>query len=193
MANTDLPVYGMDAELAAKRAAKNDPALTQQARDWISAVLHVELAADTQEALKSGEHLCNLINAIQPGSVKKVNTSTMAFKCLENLDMFINACKAYGVKDTDLFQPVDLYENKNMPLVIQCIHALGAKAGANGFSPSIGVKLAEANARQFTEEQLAASRNAPSKISQGSVGGANQSGMVDHSRQIVKPGGEGHY
>lgn len=60
-----------------------------------------------------------------------------------------NACifvQAYGVPLHDLFQTVDLYEDKNMVQVILAIHALGGRAQKNRFDgPVIGVKHADAN------------------------------------------------
>lgn len=37
-------------------------------------------SGDMHEWLKNGVVLCNLINVLQPGAVKKINNSTMAFK-----------------------------------------------------------------------------------------------------------------
>ena len=68
-----------------------------------------------------------MINIIKPGSVKKFNESKMAFKMMENIGAFLNACEALGMVKTDLFQTVDLYEAQNVPLVVDAIHALGRK------------------------------------------------------------------
>ncbi len=77
--------YGMTAELNEKKAAKYDVELQVQVVDWIKAVTGDDLdilntQEDFTEKLKNGKTLCQLINAIQPGSVKKVNDSKMAFK-----------------------------------------------------------------------------------------------------------------
>jgi len=65
------------------------------------------------------------MNAIQPGSISKINTSGSHFKLMENIDVFMKAAKKYGVPEIDLFQTVDLWEKRNIPQVTQCIMALG--------------------------------------------------------------------
>ena len=40
---------------------------------------------DIKEALKNGVKICELINLLQPGSVKKINESKMAFKQVRTL------------------------------------------------------------------------------------------------------------
>lgn len=69
----------------------------------------------------------SLINIIKPGSVKKINNSKMAFKQMENIGKFLDACEGIGMVKTDLFQTVDLFEVQNIPLVVDTIHALGRK------------------------------------------------------------------
>jgi len=57
------------------------------------------------------------MNKLQPGSVKKINTGSMAFKLMENIGNFLEAAATYGVPKADLFQTVDLYEAENIPQV----------------------------------------------------------------------------
>ena len=57
------------------------------------------------------------MNALKPGSVKKINDGAMPFKQMENINSFLAAAGKYGVPTTDLFQTVDLYEAKNMNAV----------------------------------------------------------------------------
>lgn len=52
---------------------------------------------------------------------------SIAFKQMENINNFIQACEQYGVAKTDLFQTADLYENTNMWQVILTLYALGRK------------------------------------------------------------------
>lgn len=50
---------------------------------------------------------------------------TVLFFKRENLEMFLKGCEAYGLKSQDLFQVNDLYEHKNLYMVVDCIFALG--------------------------------------------------------------------
>ena len=51
-----------------------DPKAEAEAKEWIEAVQGESLEGDTlHEALKSGVVLCNLINAIKPGTCPKPN------------------------------------------------------------------------------------------------------------------------
>merc|ERR1711956_58503 len=55
------------------------------------------------EWLKDGHVLCALVNAIKPGIVKKVNTSSMPFKQMENITYFMNAARELGVPESAMF------------------------------------------------------------------------------------------
>ena len=47
------------------------------------------------------------------------------------LESFIQGCKAYGLKDQEVFQVNDLYEKKNIPQFTQCIVSLGRLVSTN--------------------------------------------------------------
>merc|ERR1712079_866063 len=95
---------------------------------------------DFTEMLKDGVMLCNLINALQPGSVKKINTLKTSFKQRENIEMYLKACATYGLKEQDLFQVNDLYENKNLYMVVDNLYNLGGMTQKNGWDgPVLGV------------------------------------------------------
>jgi transgelin len=104
--------FGLDAELARKQAEKYDHGAEKLAIDWIEAVTGEKLEGSFGTALKNGQILCKLINAIKPGSVKKIETSAMPFKQMENISNFLRACRALGVREYELFETVDLYEEK---------------------------------------------------------------------------------
>jgi hypothetical protein len=178
--------YGLTAELQDKIESKYDPQQEAEVRTWMVAVVKEPFPAGSfHEALKDGVYLCKLINTIQPGSVKKVNTTKMAFKQMENIGNFLTGCENFGVPKTDLFQTVDLYEGQNIPQVITGISALARKVGAKRPDlPTIGPKEAQGEKREWTEAQLKEGQNVIG-LQMGSNKGANQSGMTfGQQRQI---------
>lgn len=68
-----------------------------------------------------------LANHIKEGSVKKINESKMAFKCMENINAFLEAAKNMGVPAQETFQTVDLWERQNLNSVVICLQSLGRK------------------------------------------------------------------
>jgi hypothetical protein len=157
-------VYGLDAALAKKAADKYDPELERQAEDWITAITTISRPHGSSFAqwLHDGTVLCALANNIRPGSVGKVNTSTMPFKQMENITAFLRVCRSsLGVLEHDLFETVDLYEEKDINSVVRCLHALGRSVQALNppySGPALGPRIANQNPRNFSEEQLARSR-----------------------------------
>lgn len=68
-----------------------------------------------------------LANAIKPNSVKKINNTTMAFKCMENINAFLEVARDLGVPAQETFQTVDLWERQNLNSVVICLQSLGRK------------------------------------------------------------------
>lgn len=170
--------YGYTADCEKTKAKKYNAELEQEERAWISGILKKPFPAGSfGDALKSGVILCKLMNALQPGSVKKISEASTAFPQMENISNFLSAAKKYGVADTNLFQTADLYDGTNIGQVVVCIDGLGRAAQKHGFKgPVLGVKEAAGEARHFTEEQKR-SGDAIIGLQMGTSAGANQSGM----------------
>jgi len=49
---------------------------------------------------------------------------------MENIEIFLRACEAYGVPETSIFPTNNLFENKNMGNVIDCIIQLGTQVSS---------------------------------------------------------------
>lgn len=87
--------------------------------------------------------------------------------------MYFRSCRTLGVSEHDLFETVDLFEEKDLNVVVLCIFALGRtiQTTVPSFSgPTLGPRLATSNHREFTPEQLAKTRleTGMTKISAGS-------------------------
>ncbi|BFF98009.1 myophilin [Drosophila madeirensis] len=180
MSSNRAPKSGFAAEAQRKINSKYSEELAQESLEWIKAVTAepINTSGDTDnffEVLKDGVILCKLANALQPGSIKKVNESKMAFKCMENISAFLECAKNFGVPTQETFQSVDLWERQNLNSVVICLQSLGRKA-SNFNKPSIGPKEADKNVRNFSDEQLRAGQNVIS-LQYGSNKGATQSGI----------------
>ncbi|XP_072939977.1 myophilin-like [Epargyreus clarus] len=154
---------GINAEAQARIHCKYNDDIAHEILEWIKKLTGspadtTGTAENLYEVLKDGTLLCHLVNAIQEGSVKKINQSTMAFKCMENINAFLEAAKKLGVPPQETFQTIDLWEKQNLYSVVICLQSLGRKAGNYG-KPSIGPKEADKNVREFSDQQLKAGQH----------------------------------
>jgi len=123
-AKPKVKVVKADAKADAKSNAADD-SLEYEVISWITSVVGVPIVGDMQNMLQSGEVLCQLINALFPGTIPKINTSRMAFKKMENIAWFLEACETKaGVASMYLFMTTDLFEGTNMKQVCLCLNAL---------------------------------------------------------------------
>jgi len=187
------PLYGFSKECAIKSQSKFCFERASQCLSWIESVTgsKTKLVFKDQTEfgllLRDGSLLCQLINFISPGSVKKINTVCTPFKHRENIEMYLKACSSYGLKQQDLFQVNDLYEDKNLYMVVDNLHSLGGMAQRNGWEgPVLGVKQATENKRNFDEDVLKAGESMIG-LQYGTNKGASQAGMTPYgaSRQIL--------
>jgi len=192
------PAYGLSRECQMKAQAKFSLERAEEAMSWMEAVLGRSLTVEASNdglrdqldfaaVLKDGVVLCELINKLSPNAVRKINASPTPFKQRENLELILKGCETFGLKSQDLFQVNDLYEHKNLYMVVDCIFALGGLAQKKGYDGArLGVKVAHENKRNFTAEKLAES-NKIIGLQYGSNRGASQAGMgsFGNSRKIL--------
>lgn len=117
--------YGLDADLAAKQASKYDAGLEKEVCAWITAITGKSQEGTVGEWLHDGKVLCELANAIKPGSVKKINTMNAPFKQRENITYFQKFMRDNGMTESAMFGTDDLYDEKNMGSFIVAMNTFG--------------------------------------------------------------------
>jgi len=186
---------GIALEAQQKLAGKWEPDQAIKAVKWVGERIGEPLSTDgtmddVHNQFKDGLYLVKLANWVKPGCIpasKLTKKPTLPFKQMELIGMFldsINISKGGMVKDTELFQTVDLFEKVNMVQVILTIDALGRallKQGREGY----GIMESDKNERHFTDEQMKAGQNVIG-LQMGSNKGASQAGQnFGKSRMIV--------
>ncbi|XP_054642874.1 LIM domain only protein 7 isoform X7 [Dunckerocampus dactyliophorus] len=112
-----------------------------EAQRWIEAVTKKTFKGkDFRSALENGVLLCDLINRIKPGVVKKVNRLPTPIAGLDNINVFLKACFNLGLKEAQLFHPGDLQDlssrvtvkdqetNRRLKNVLITLYWLGRRA-----------------------------------------------------------------
>jgi hypothetical protein len=115
---------GIYADLAKKRAAQYDKALEGRCQAWIEGVLGRKFEGDFREGLMDGQALCELVNKLVPGSIKKIHKSPVVLFRRENFGFFQNACLKLGCIDAETCVFEDVYEDRNMGLFLVNVIAL---------------------------------------------------------------------
>ncbi|NWH25198.1 CNN2 protein, partial [Grus americana] len=178
-------------------AQKYDPQKEAELRTWIESVTGQQIGPDFQKGLKDGVILCELMNRLQPNSVRKINRSAQNWHQLENLSNFIKAMASYGMNPVDLFEANDLFESGNMTQVQVSLLALAGMAKTKGMQSGvdIGVKYSEKQQRNFDEAKMKAGQCVIG-LQMGTNKCASQSGMTaygtrrhlyDPKNQILPP------
>jgi len=84
---------------------------------WISHATK-QSVNDLETDLKNGVLLCNLVNAIRPNTILKINTYNAAYRQMENIDNFLKVVEKLGVPAGDKFSTEDLFYGNNLPKVV---------------------------------------------------------------------------
>uniref|UniRef100_A0A5F8GIS5 LIM and calponin homology domains 1 n=1 Tax=Monodelphis domestica TaxID=13616 RepID=A0A5F8GIS5_MONDO len=85
-----------------------------EAQKWIEQVTGRSFGdRDFRTGLENGILLCELLNSIKPGLIKKINRLPTPIAGLDNIILFLRGCKELGLKESQLFDPGDLQDTSN--------------------------------------------------------------------------------
>ena len=146
-------VNKIDEDLSSLEGPHYDAEAMDELVAWMESVLGVSKDIPPKalaQCLKDGVILCNLINAIKPGTIPKVNSSDLQYKQRENIQSFLRACATFGVPPEELCEVVDIYEEKSTTKVIGCLFSLG-RAVQTSVPEFRGAKLRPDVLRSSTE------------------------------------------
>ncbi|XP_056644358.1 myophilin [Diorhabda carinulata] len=159
--------------------AKRNKEVETEVLNWIFACLGEPVPkGEFEDILKDGVVLCNLMNKLTPGCIKKIQTKGTNFQLMENIQRFQAAAKKYGLPEEEIFQTADLFEKRNIAQVAISLFSLGriTQKHPEWNGPTLGPKMAEENKRNFTEAQLRA-HEGELNLQMGFNKGASQSGL----------------
>ncbi|KAF9762198.1 Myophilin [Nosema granulosis] len=128
----------------------------QEVITWISTVLEEDFKdMSFSDILKDGTVLCRLLNKVAGYDIR-YKQSKQNFVQRENICAFINGLKKLGLNEYELFQTVDLYEEKNLKQVAITLYALSRQLQKEKIysGPFIGPPLAKQNKITFSKEVL---------------------------------------
>ncbi|KAI9264308.1 hypothetical protein BDA99DRAFT_508960 [Phascolomyces articulosus] len=130
-----------------------------EAKQWIEDCLQQEIEPITEleESMRDGYVLALLANFFTKGVVKKIfpKGRKLQFRHSDNINYFFAALKVVRLPQIFWFELTDLYEKKNIPKVIYCIHALSHLLARRNIAPNIKNLI---GALEFTYEEIYATQ-----------------------------------
>ncbi|KAK4968113.1 iqgap-related protein [Elasticomyces elasticus] len=98
-----------------------------EAKEWIEDIIQQQIPPIVQleEALRDGVRLAEVVQALHPERPLRVfRNPRLQFRHSDNIALFFRFLAEVELPELFRFELVDLYEKKNIPKVIYCIHAL---------------------------------------------------------------------
>jgi Ras GTPase-activating-like protein IQGAP2/3 len=98
-----------------------------EAKEWIERIIDksIPLIVELEEALRDGVTLAEIVEALQPERRFKIfRHPKLQYRHSDNIAIFFRFLSEVELPDLFRFELIDLYEKKNIPKVIYCIHAL---------------------------------------------------------------------
>ncbi|KAJ4991173.1 Ras GTPase activating [Stagonosporopsis vannaccii] len=97
-----------------------------EAKEWMEDIIDSELppAVELEEALRNGVTLAEIVQSIKGQPLRIFRDPKLQYRHSNNYAHFFNFLAEVELPDLFQFELIDLYEKKNVPKVIYCIHAL---------------------------------------------------------------------
>ena len=98
-----------------------------EAKEWIEDIIHESLPpiVRLEEALRDGVTLAEIVQAFYPDQpIRIFRNPKLQFRHSDNIALFFRFLTDMELPELFRFELIDLYEKKNIPKVIHCIHAL---------------------------------------------------------------------
>lgn len=121
---------------------------------WLEACIGEEIppVVQLEEALRDGVVLAKLTKTFAPHLVRRIfEHPRLQFRHSENINYFFHFLDEIGIPDLFTFELTDLYDKKNIPKVIYCVHALGFILSSQDLAPPIGDLVGKL---EFTEDEI---------------------------------------
>eukprot|EP01084_Bolivina_argentea_P140428 246859_1 len=176
-------------------AKKKDlnPDEVAEVKGWMETVMGKSYD-DFFEDIRDGVEICELLNKIKPGTCKKFKKSQVVFVARTNIQIFIQGCKKLGIPESDCIETRDLFDQQNLNDVVINLYAVSSISTKHNFGgPFIGIKYADKNKRNFSQETLNKSKSAVPSWNKGSIEtkkkGMDGYGIVKTSKQMQQHSG----
>uniref|UniRef100_A0A673CIW2 IQ motif containing GTPase activating protein 2 n=1 Tax=Sphaeramia orbicularis TaxID=375764 RepID=A0A673CIW2_9TELE len=140
----------------------------EEAKRWMEACLEEDLPPTTEleEGLRNGVYLGKLATFFAPKMVSekrlydrdqtRYKSKGLHFRHTDNTVQWLRAMESVGLPKIFYPETTDVYDRKNMPKVVYCIHALSLYLYKLGIAPQIQDLLGKV---AFTEEEISNMRS----------------------------------
>jgi Ras GTPase-activating-like protein IQGAP2/3 len=133
-----------------------------EAKGWIEKIIGEQIPSVAElstDALRDGVILAKLTKEFKPEFVKRIvpSGSKLQFKHTENINLFFQLLDFVKMPDLFRFELTDLYDKKNIPKVIFCVHALSFMLAQDHETPTMEHLSGKLD---FTDEEAKKSESA---------------------------------
>jgi Ras GTPase-activating-like protein IQGAP2/3 len=97
-----------------------------EAKEWMEDIIETDLppVVELEEALRNGVTLAEIVQAVKGQPLRIFRDPKLQYRHSNNYAHFFAFLSEIELPDLFRFELIDLYEKKNVPKVIYCIHAL---------------------------------------------------------------------